>query len=33
MESRIPIIVFNMFRAGNIKRAVLGQKVGTLVAE
>ncbi|MFA6564483.1 MAG: UMP kinase [Verrucomicrobiia bacterium] len=33
MESRIPIIVFNMFRTGNIKRAVLGQKVGTLVAE
>jgi uridylate kinase len=33
MESRIPIIVFNMFRAGNIKRVVLGQKVGTLVAE
>ncbi len=33
MESHIPIIVFNMFRTGNIKRAVLGQKVGTLVAE
>ncbi|MCX7825619.1 MAG: UMP kinase, partial [Verrucomicrobiae bacterium] len=33
MDSRIPIIVFNMFQPGNIKRAVLGRKVGTLVAE
>jgi len=33
MDSHIPIIVFNMFQPGNIKRAVLGRKVGTLVAE
>ena len=33
MDSRIPILVFNMFEPGNIKRAVLGQKVGTLVSE
>ena len=33
MDSHIPILVFNMFQPGNIKRAVLGRKVGTLVAE
>lgn len=27
----LPIIVFNLFKKGNIKRAVLGQKVGTTV--
>lgn len=30
-ENRMPIIVFNLNKHGNIKRAVLGEKVGTLV--
>jgi uridylate kinase len=32
MENKLPIIVFNLTRAGNIKRVVLGESVGTLVA-
>jgi uridylate kinase len=31
MENRIPIIVFDLTRHGNIKKAVLGKDVGTLV--
>jgi len=31
MEKKIPIIVFNINRKGNIKRVVLGEKVGTVV--
>jgi uridylate kinase len=27
----MPILVFNLNKRGNIKRAVLGEKVGTLV--
>jgi uridylate kinase len=27
----MPIIVFDMFRPHNLKRVVLGEKVGTLV--
>lgn len=30
-ENRIPIIVFNLNQRGNIKRAVMGDKVGTLI--
>jgi uridylate kinase len=33
MDSRIPIIVLDMFRPGNILRAALGRNVGTLVTE
>ncbi len=33
MENDIPIIVFNMKKYGNIKRVVLGEKIGTLVRE
>ncbi len=33
MDCRLPIIVFNLKQAGNIKRAVLGEPVGTLVDE
>ena len=29
MDHQIPIIVFNLKRRGNIKRVVLGEKVGT----
>lgn len=30
-ESNLPIVVFNLTKHGNIKRAVLGEKIGTLV--
>ncbi len=31
MDNRMPIIIFNMNRAGNIRRAVMGEKVGSTV--
>ena len=31
MENHMPIVVFNLGRSGNIKRAVLGEKIGTVV--
>jgi uridylate kinase len=31
MDNRLPILVFNMMRPGNIKRAVTGARIGTLV--
>ncbi|MFH1856625.1 MAG: UMP kinase [Candidatus Omnitrophota bacterium] len=31
MDNGIPIIVFNFTKEGNIKRAVLGNKIGTIV--
>jgi uridylate kinase len=31
MDNQIPIIVFNLKRRGNVKRVVLGEKVGTRV--
>ena len=31
MDNDLPIIVFNLSEAGNIKRAVVGEKIGTLV--
>lgn len=31
MERDIPIIVFDLTRRGNVKKAVLGRKVGTLI--
>ncbi len=30
-DNRMPIIVFDLFKAHNIKRVVMGEKVGTLV--
>ena len=33
MDNHIPIVVFDLFRYGNIKRAILGEPIGTLVAE
>ncbi|MDL2226191.1 UMP kinase [Deltaproteobacteria bacterium OttesenSCG-928-M10] len=33
MENRIPLLVFNLFQHGNIKKALLGEPVGTLVTE
>src|SRR3954468_12368733 len=31
MDNKMPIIVFDLFRPHNIKRVVLGEKIGTLV--
>jgi uridylate kinase len=31
MDNRLPILVFNLLKPGNIKRAVLGNPIGTLV--
>lgn len=33
MDNRMPIVVFNMNEPDNIRRAVLGEPVGTLVSE
>ncbi len=33
MDNRMPIIVFNLFKNGNIKRVILGEPIGTLVSE
>ncbi len=30
-ENKLPIIVFNLFKSGNIKRVVLGEKIGTII--
>lgn len=32
MDNKLPIVVFNLHKPGNIKRVVLGEKIGTLVA-
>ena len=31
MDNNLPIIVFNLTKSGNIKKAVLGEKIGTIV--
>ncbi len=31
MENNIPILVFDLHKPGNIKRAVGGERVGTLI--
>ena len=31
MDNNLPIIVFNLKKAGNIRRAVCGEEIGTLV--
>jgi uridylate kinase len=31
MENKIPIIVFNLFIQGNLKRVVMGEEIGTIV--
>jgi uridylate kinase len=33
MDNRTPIIVFDLFKPGNIKRVILGEPIGTLVTE
>lgn len=32
MDNNLPIIVFNLLSKGNIKRAVFGEKIGTIVS-
>ena len=31
MDNHVPIVVFDMFKEGNLKKVVLGEKIGTLV--
>jgi uridylate kinase len=31
MQHQLPIVVFNLLKAGNIKKVVLGNKIGTIV--
>jgi uridylate kinase len=31
MDNKRPVIVFDLFKPGNLRRVVLGEKVGTLV--
>lgn len=31
MDNKLPIVVFNLNRVGNIKRVLLGEKIGTVV--
>ncbi|MBL7071084.1 MAG: UMP kinase [Candidatus Omnitrophica bacterium] len=33
MDNKLPIIVFNLFVKGNIKKIILGEKIGTIVKE
>jgi len=33
MDNRLPIVVFNVRRTGNIRRIVLGEEVGSVVSE
>jgi uridylate kinase len=33
MDNRMPIVVFNMNEPDNIRRAILGETVGTWVGE
>lgn len=33
MDNKMPIIVFDLFKHGNIKRAILGEPIGTLVSD
>jgi uridylate kinase len=31
MDNRMPVLVFNLTKSGNIKRAVLGETIGTMI--
>ena len=33
MDNKIPIIVFDLFKPGNIKRVICGEPIGTVVSE
>jgi uridylate kinase len=32
MSQKLPIVVFNLRKKGNIKRVTLGEKVGTVIS-
>ncbi len=32
MDNKLPVVVFDLFRKGNLKKAVLGEKIGTTVS-
>jgi uridylate kinase len=32
MDNHVPIVVFDMFKEGNLKKVVMGEKIGTLVS-
>ncbi len=32
MDNKLPIVVFNMNKVGNIKRVIMGEKIGTIVS-
>ena len=32
MDNKLPIVVFNLRKAGNIRRVVLGDPIGTTVS-
>jgi uridylate kinase len=31
MDNKLPIVVFNLNKVGNIRRVILGKKIGTVV--
>jgi uridylate kinase len=31
MDNNLPIVVFNLRETGNIKKVVLGEKIGTII--
>ena len=33
MDNRLPIIVYNLKQKGNLRRILMGEKVGTIVEE
>jgi uridylate kinase len=33
MDNRLPIVVFNLLRPGNIRRIVCGERIGSEVKE
>ncbi len=33
LDNRMPIVVFDLFKRGNIKRVILGEPIGTLVSD
>jgi uridylate kinase len=32
MDNHVPIVVFDMFKPGNLRSVILGEKIGTLVS-
>lgn len=31
MDHNLPVVVFNLFKSGNIKRVIMGEKIGTVI--